>query len=259
MAIRDHVKLDVLIEKAAALQRVDAELAQLEHSAGAAEATVGGPVPQLRRSARPWSRVLLAVRDSPLGGVLIRSLHGYPPEPAVAGATGDGLGVATVVIISSGAVHTPAQMAALAALRQRPVTSAQAHTRWRRCPRRRPSRLAADLDAGPRAGRCRAGGTGAGTASGRRQRTGARRADGERRGAASSIGTRHLHERRREHTAARHGRQRHLDHRPRRRSSALPKVGHVFEIALSTTRYAAAFGRSRPRRTCARWSRRGRC
>lgn len=31
MAIRDHVQMEVLIEKAAALQRVDAELAQLEH------------------------------------------------------------------------------------------------------------------------------------------------------------------------------------------------------------------------------------
>jgi hypothetical protein len=31
MAIRDHVQMEVLIGKAAALQRVDAELAQLEH------------------------------------------------------------------------------------------------------------------------------------------------------------------------------------------------------------------------------------
>jgi hypothetical protein len=31
MAIRDHVQMDVLIAKAAALQGVDAELAQLEH------------------------------------------------------------------------------------------------------------------------------------------------------------------------------------------------------------------------------------
>ena len=30
MAIRDHVQMDVLIAKAAALQRLDAELAQLE-------------------------------------------------------------------------------------------------------------------------------------------------------------------------------------------------------------------------------------
>lgn len=31
MAIRDHVRMDVLIERAAALQRVDTELAQLQH------------------------------------------------------------------------------------------------------------------------------------------------------------------------------------------------------------------------------------
>ena len=31
MAIRDHVQMDVLIEKAASLQRVDMELAQIEH------------------------------------------------------------------------------------------------------------------------------------------------------------------------------------------------------------------------------------
>lgn len=31
MAIRDHVQMDVLIERAASLQRVDTELAQVEH------------------------------------------------------------------------------------------------------------------------------------------------------------------------------------------------------------------------------------
>jgi hypothetical protein len=45
MAIRDHVQMDVLIEKAAALQRVDAELAQIEHLATAADVTVGGHCP----------------------------------------------------------------------------------------------------------------------------------------------------------------------------------------------------------------------
>jgi hypothetical protein len=42
MAIRDHVKMDVLIERAAALQRVDTELAQVEHLLASGEATVGG-------------------------------------------------------------------------------------------------------------------------------------------------------------------------------------------------------------------------
>ena len=45
MAIRDHVQMDVLIEKAAALQRVDAELAQIEHLASTADSAVGGNCP----------------------------------------------------------------------------------------------------------------------------------------------------------------------------------------------------------------------
>lgn len=42
MAIRDHVRLDVLLPKAAALQRVDAELAQVEHLLSAGPEAVGG-------------------------------------------------------------------------------------------------------------------------------------------------------------------------------------------------------------------------
>jgi hypothetical protein len=42
MAIRDHVKLDVLIEKAAALQRVDAELGQIERMLESGETAPGG-------------------------------------------------------------------------------------------------------------------------------------------------------------------------------------------------------------------------
>ena len=45
MAIRDHVRLDVLIEKAAALQRVDAELSQVEHLLTHGEVDVGGRCP----------------------------------------------------------------------------------------------------------------------------------------------------------------------------------------------------------------------
>ena len=44
MAIRDHVRMDVLIERAAALQRVDTELAQLEHLLHAGGA-LGGHCP----------------------------------------------------------------------------------------------------------------------------------------------------------------------------------------------------------------------
>jgi hypothetical protein len=42
MAIRDHVQMDVLIDRAAALQRVDAELAQVEHMLRDGNGAVGG-------------------------------------------------------------------------------------------------------------------------------------------------------------------------------------------------------------------------
>jgi hypothetical protein len=45
MAIRDHVHLDVLVGKAAALQRIDAELAQVEHLLTQAGGSVGGRCP----------------------------------------------------------------------------------------------------------------------------------------------------------------------------------------------------------------------
>lgn len=45
MAIRDHVKLDVLVGRAAALQRVDAELAQVEHLLSQSGGEVGGKCP----------------------------------------------------------------------------------------------------------------------------------------------------------------------------------------------------------------------
>jgi hypothetical protein len=46
MAIRDHVQMDVLITKAAALQRVDGELAQVEHLLnGGGGGAVGGQCP----------------------------------------------------------------------------------------------------------------------------------------------------------------------------------------------------------------------
>jgi hypothetical protein len=45
MAIRDHVRMDVLIPKAAALQRVDAELAQLERMLETGSSAAGGTCP----------------------------------------------------------------------------------------------------------------------------------------------------------------------------------------------------------------------
>jgi hypothetical protein len=46
MAIRDHVKLDVLVAQAAALQRVDAELAHVEHLLAQGQAAAGGTCQQ---------------------------------------------------------------------------------------------------------------------------------------------------------------------------------------------------------------------
>lgn len=53
MAIRDHVNLDVLTGKAAALQKVDAELAQVEHMLSQNGAAAGGQCPAC---ATPYAR-----------------------------------------------------------------------------------------------------------------------------------------------------------------------------------------------------------
>lgn len=45
MAIRDHVRLDVLAARAAELQRVDAQLAQVEHLLAQGGGAVGGRCP----------------------------------------------------------------------------------------------------------------------------------------------------------------------------------------------------------------------
>jgi len=45
MAIRDHVRMEVLIPKAAELQRVDGELAQLDRMIDSGDASVGGHCP----------------------------------------------------------------------------------------------------------------------------------------------------------------------------------------------------------------------
>lgn len=45
MAIRDHVRMDVLVARAAALQRVDAELGQIERLLETGSSTAGGMCP----------------------------------------------------------------------------------------------------------------------------------------------------------------------------------------------------------------------
>lgn len=42
MAIRDHVRMDVLIERAAALQRIDADLGQIERALANGDGALGG-------------------------------------------------------------------------------------------------------------------------------------------------------------------------------------------------------------------------
>jgi hypothetical protein len=68
MAIRDHVRMDVLIAKAAELQRVDAELSQVEHLLrGGGGGTIGGQCPQC---ATPHARgaAFCSQCATPLGG-----------------------------------------------------------------------------------------------------------------------------------------------------------------------------------------------
>ena len=68
MAIRDHVRMDVLIAKAAELQRVDAELSQVDHLLrGGGGGTIGGRCPQC---ATPHARgaAFCSQCATPLGG-----------------------------------------------------------------------------------------------------------------------------------------------------------------------------------------------
>ena len=62
MAIRDHVRLDVLTRKAAELQRVDAELLAVERDAGAGTRRRGRALPGLRRPLRARGPLLRPVR-----------------------------------------------------------------------------------------------------------------------------------------------------------------------------------------------------
>ena len=67
MAIRDHVQMDVLITKAAALQRVDTELAQLEHLLHDAGGVIGGQCPSCG-AAHARGAAFCSQCATPLGG-----------------------------------------------------------------------------------------------------------------------------------------------------------------------------------------------
>jgi hypothetical protein len=146
--------------------------------------------------------------------------------------------VATVLIITSGQGRTPAQMAALAALHERPVTIAQATTPAAPASATTPaatgsgSALASTGSGSADSASSDSSDAGA-DASGESSDSGASDSDSSDAGdsdsgsgsddtstGASTAGT----------TSAAAA------------TSDLPKVGHVFEIALSTPSYAAAFG-----------------
>jgi hypothetical protein len=143
-------------------------------------------------------------------------------------------GVATVVIVTSGGTQTPAQVAALAALHQGPVTVLQA------TPPAAATTPAASV--APSTGSGAAGGAGAGAGSGGSGSLGASGSSGSS-GASGSTGapgsgssddgsgdastTTNTTSTTSTTTTA---------------ATDLPPIKHVFEIALSTTTYAAAFG-----------------
>ena len=66
MAIRDHVKMDVLTRKAAELQRLDIELGEVEEALAVERSDSTAAVRQLRRRVRAGREVLLrnAARSS---------------------------------------------------------------------------------------------------------------------------------------------------------------------------------------------------
>ncbi|MGZ4166244.1 MAG: zinc-ribbon domain-containing protein [Solirubrobacteraceae bacterium] len=68
MAIRDHVKMEVLIAKAAELQRVDSELSQVEHLLrGDGGGAIGGHCPQCG-TAHARGAAFCSQCATPLGG-----------------------------------------------------------------------------------------------------------------------------------------------------------------------------------------------
>ena len=66
MAIRDHFRLDVLVRGRRELQRVDAELGEVERLLRLERGRRGRANARLRRAARPRRRLLLAVRHAQL-------------------------------------------------------------------------------------------------------------------------------------------------------------------------------------------------
>jgi hypothetical protein len=138
-------------------------------------------------------------------------------------------GLATAVIITTGSGRTPAEVAALAALRQRPATVAQAPATTPA-----PSDSGSAGDAGSSGSAGSSDDTGADDASAddssssdAQAQTGDDSDAGDDTGDDSGDGS---------------GDTGTTPAATTPTKSTLPKVGHVFEIALSTSSYAAAFG-----------------
>lgn len=137
--------------------------------------------------------------------------------------------LATVLIISSGQGRTPAQMAALAALRQRPVTIAQAAA---------PAAAASATTPAATGSGSAPAGTGSGSAGSASSGSSDSGADsgGASSGSSDSGSDSGSSDTSTGTSAA------STTTSAAAATSDLPKVGHVFEIALSTPSYAAAFG-----------------
>jgi hypothetical protein len=67
MAIRDHVQLEILIDKAAALQKVDIELSQVQHLLTEGDGAIGGHCPTCG-TAHARGAAFCSQCAAPLGG-----------------------------------------------------------------------------------------------------------------------------------------------------------------------------------------------
>ena len=64
MAIRDHIRVDVLVAEAARLQEIDAELGEVERLSRLEDGAAGRVVRRLRRASRAGIVLLLEVRHT---------------------------------------------------------------------------------------------------------------------------------------------------------------------------------------------------
>ena len=146
--------------------------------------------------------------------------------------------LATVVIITSGQGRTPAQMAALAALRERPVTIAQAAPPATASATTPASAGSGSAPAATSSGSADSGSSGtSGSGADAGASSSASSGSDSDSGSASDSGSGDTST-----SASSTGAAGATSGTAAAAASQLPKVGHVFEIALSTPSYAAAFG-----------------